>query len=252
MMKKWIFTGLAAIIFSWASPDAAKSQTATELLDKMDNIMFSPKDKQADVRMTLINKSGKEKVREAVMLQKGSDKKLFKYTAPENQAGIGTLSLPDGVMWLYLPAFGKPKKISLLAKSQAFSGSDFSYEDMATTPYAERFTPRLIETTNEAYVLELLPIGEQSNYSKIIVSIDKTNYYPVKMDYYDAMDNKIKEAVYKYQKIGKYWNAEEVVMTDLKKEHSTVIRLSNVRFDQGLTDDMFTVEYLAPEEYKEQ
>ena len=251
-MKKWLYTGLAIISLVWYSPEVSIAQDAVALLDKLDNIMFSPKDKQADVTMTLINKSGKEKVREALMLQKGTDKKLFRYTAPENQAGIGTLSLPGGEMWLYLPAFGKPKKISLLAKSQAFSGSDFSYEDMATTPYAERFTPTLIETIDAAYVLELKPIGDQSNYSKIVVHIDKAHSFPIKMEYYDMMDNKIKEAVYKYQQIGKYWNAQEVVMTDLKKDHSTKIELSNVKFDQGLPDDMFTLEYLAPEEYKDQ
>jgi outer membrane lipoprotein-sorting protein len=247
-MKKLILSFVLLLAFTTLNNTVA--QDALTLLDKMDNIMFSPKDKQADVRMTLINKSDKEKVREALMLQKGTDKKLFKYTAPENQAGIGTLSLPDGVMWLYLPAFGKPKKISLLAKSQAFSGSDFSYEDMATTPYAERFEPSLIETTKDAYVLELSPIGDQSNYSKIVVSIDKNHYFPKQMSYYDAMDNKIKEAVYTYEQIGKYWNAKKVVMNNLKKNHQTIIELSNVKFDQGLTDDMFTVEFLAPEKYE--
>ena len=247
-MKKMILSFLVLLAFMITYDTSA--QEAAKLLDNMDNIMFSPKDKQADVKMTLINRSDKEKVREALMLQKGTDKKLFKYTAPENQAGIGTLSLPDGVMWLYLPAFGKPKKISLLAKSQAFSGSDFTYEDMATTPYAERFKPTLIETSADTYVLELLPLGEQSNYSKIIVSIDKDHYYPKKMEYFDAMDNKIKEAVYTYEQIGKYWNARKVVMDNLKKDHQTIIELSNVKFDQGLTDDMFTVEYLAPEKYE--
>jgi outer membrane lipoprotein-sorting protein len=51
-----------------------------------------------------------------------------------------------------------------------------------------------------------------------------------------------KEATYTYEKIGKYWNAAEVVMKDLEKNHSTKIRLTNIKFDQGLSDDIFTVE----------
>ncbi len=249
MIKSIIKTHLILFILT-AGIVGGKAQDANDLLLKMDNIMFSPKDKTAKMKMVLTNNnSGKEKVREAEMLQKGTNKKLFRYTAPEKQAGIATLSLPDGIMWLYMPAFGKPKKISLLAKSQAFSGTDFSYEDMATTPYAERYTPALIETRNEAFVLELTPISEKSDYSKIIANIDKAYYYPLKFEYFDKKGNKFKEAVYQYQKVGKYWNASEVIMTDLRKNHSTKIQLTEVKFDTGLTDDMFTVEYMAPEKY---
>jgi hypothetical protein len=33
-------------------------------------------------------------------------------------------------------------------------------------------------------------------------------------------------------------------MTDLKKEHSTKIIMTDIKFDQGLGDDVFTVENL--------
>jgi len=205
--------------------------------------MLAPKDRQGNVEIILIdNKSGKEKARKAEMFQKGPDKRLYRYTFPESQAGIASLSLPDGIMWLYLPAFGKPKKISLLAKSQKFTGTDFSYEDMDPKPYSERYTPTLKEITDEAFILELIPISEKSKYSKLLVLIHNRNYYPILMEYYDKKDRKIKEANYIYKKTGNYWNAEEVKMTDLKKNHSTKILLHDVVFDQGLSDDLFTVE----------
>lgn len=224
-----------------------QAQDAHGLLAKLDNIMFAPKDKQGIVAIILIDKSGEEKVNEAEMFQKGRDKKLYRYTKPEKKAGIATLSLPDGVMWLYMPAFGNPKKISLLAKSQAFTGTDFSYEDMATEPYSERFYPRLVETGEDAFVMELTPRTDKSSYSKIIVTQDKTNFYPIKMEYFDKSGKKFKESTYEYERIGDYWNAKEVIMTNIKKQHSTRIRLTNVLFDQGLADDLFTVEALKPE-----
>jgi outer membrane lipoprotein-sorting protein len=242
-MKNILISLLAIFMFS-----GIQAQDAHGLLAKLDNIMFSPKDKQGKISIILVDKDGDEKVREAEMFQKGRDKKLFRYTKPEKQAGIATLSLPGGVMWLYMPAFGNPKKITLLAKSQAFTGTDFSYEDMATQPYAERFYPILAETREDAYVLELTPRSEKSNYSKVIVTMDKTNYYPIKMEYFDNRGKKFKEATYEYEKIGKYWNAKEVVMTNLKKNHSTKIRLSDIVFDQGLTDDFFTKENLKQED----
>lgn len=242
--KKYILTGLLILFIL----SGAKAQDAHDLLAKLDNIMFSPEDKQGKISIILVDKNGEEKIREAEMFQKGRHKKLFRYTKPENQAGIATLSLPDGIMWLYMPAFGNPKKITFLAKSQAFTGTDFSYEDMATEPYSERFFPRFVESTDEGYILELTPRSEKSNYSRILITQDKEHYYPIKMEYFDNGGNKFKEAVYEYEKIGKYWNAREVVMTDLKKNHITRIRLTDVIFDQGLSDDLFTVENLKPEE----
>ena len=138
----------------------------------------------------------------------------------------------------------------MLTKDQSFNNTDFSYEDMATTPYADRFTPELLESTEDTYVLSLVPKAAKSNYSKIIVRINKKNGYAETMEFYDLKGKKFKEATYRYNKIGEYWNAEEVVMKDLGKNHSTKILISDVKFDQGLSDDIFLVEKMKPAETK--
>jgi len=235
----------AIIIFSGTR--AVFSQDARAILEKVDQVIFAPKDKQGKVKIILMKKGQEEKVREAFMMQKGTDKKLYRYTYPESQAGIATLSLPDGVMWLYMPAFGKPKKISLLAKSQAFTGTDFSYEDMSVGSYAQEYKAELLETREKSYILELIPDAEKSNYSKLILEVDKANHYPIHIDYYNKKGILEKEAGYRYRKTGKYWNAEEVTMTDLKKDHATRILMTEVIFDQNLSDEEFTVEKLVPE-----
>ena len=64
------------------------------------------------------------------------------------------------------------------------------------------------------------------------------------MDYYDKGGKKIKEATYKFKKVGKYWNAEEIIMKDLKKNHTTKMIMSNVKYDQNISDDEFTIRKL--------
>jgi outer membrane lipoprotein-sorting protein len=238
--------GMLLILLLIAVVMNASSQDAKSILEKMDKVIFSPKDREGKVTIILTDKSGKEKIREASMLQKGRDKKLYRYTKPESQAGMATLSLPDNVMYLYMPAFGKPKKISILSKDQSFNNTDFSYEDMATNPYADRYTPELLESDNDEYVLSLIPKAAKSNYSKIIARINKPDGYPVFMEYYDQTGKKFKEASYKYEKIGEYWNTSEVLMKDLEKKHSTRILITDVKFDQGLPDELFLLENLKP------
>lgn len=230
------------ILFNFSSLQA---QSAEVLLQNMDLLIAAPKDKEASVLMLITDKSGKEKKREASLKQKGKFKKLYIYTKPEKQAGIATLSLPDDIIWLYMPAFGKAIRISLLSKSQAFTGTDFSQEDMSGIPYSERYNPILINANEpDFYTLELTPKSKKTKYSKIILTMDKTNYYPIKMKFFNKSNNYFKLATYTYKKKNNYWYAKEVIMTSVLKKHSTSILLTDVKFDQGLDDEIFTVENL--------
>jgi len=222
----------------------ANAQNASSILTQMDDVLFAPKDSKGKMKIVITDKNGKQKVRDAISLQKGLNKKLFRFTAPASQAGIATLSLPNDLTYLFLPAFGKERRISSSVKSQKFAGTDFSYDDMEAKLYAEKYVPKLIKTENDVYVLELSPISKKSEYSKLIAKIHKTNYYPTFIEYYDKGGKKIKEATFKFEKIGKYWNNKEIVMTDLKKNHKTKMIKTGVQFDIGLTDDDFTVRKL--------
>lgn len=221
------------------------AQNGVILLKEMDAIIGAGKDRTATIEIVTTDKSGKQKVREASMKQLGRFKKLFRYTMPEKQAGIATLTLPGDIIWMYMPAFGKPIKITLLSKSQAFTGTDFSHEDMSGTPFGERYNPQMLESEDSnTYVISLRPKTDKSKYNKIIVTLDKTNYYPLEMKYYNKNGDHFKTATYSYKKSGNYWYAEKVLMTDHKKKHSTAITLKDLKFDTGLKEDEFLVEKL--------
>jgi len=222
----------------------ANAQDANTILKKMDDVMYSPKDLSGKTKIVIIDKAGKQSIREANVMQKGNDKRIFRFTAPASQAGIAVLSLPNDIMYLYMPAFGKERRISSSVKNQNFAGTDFSYDDMESIPYSQKYTPKFIKTEGNAYVLQLTPKSNKSAYSKLILKIDKTNYYPIQVDFYDKGGNKIKVSTYKFKKIGKYWNAEEITMKNLKKKTSTKMIMTNVKYDQNISDDEFTVRKL--------
>ena len=242
-MKKTVLI-LTSLIFVLEITSFA--QSAEDILGKMDALMLAPKDKQSIFRMTLMDKNGRGMIKEAELFQKKTGERLTRYTKPENQAGISTLFLPDGTVWLYMPALGNPKKISGLANSQAFNNTDFAIEDMSSTPYLKRYSPELIQNSPANYILELTPREEETGYSKLVVTINKKFYYPEVIEYFDRTGKKSKEAVYEYEKVGSYWNARKIEMTDIKKEHSTTIESLSVQFDKGLPDSIFLVDNLRP------
>jgi outer membrane lipoprotein-sorting protein len=242
-MKSLFRTAVLAAFIGAGSIITANAQDAATILKNMDNVMYSPKDMTGKNKIILIDKNGKQEVREATIQQKGTDKRIFRFTAPASQAGISVLSLPNDIMYLYLPAFGKERRIASSAKNQNFAGTDFSYDDMESVLFSVKYTPNLSKTEANVFVLELTPKGN-SDYSKVIAHINKANFYPELMEYYDKGGNKVKEAKYTFKKIGNYWNASEIEMTDLKKNHSTKMQMSDVKYDTGLSDDDFTVRKL--------
>ncbi len=218
---------------------------AKEILAAMDKVLLAPKDKVLNLEMVMTDlKTNKKKVKKAKIYQKGADKKLFIYTYPQSDKGIATLSLPDE-LYIYLPMFKKPKKITNMAEGNSMNKSDFSLEDMPSKPYEESYLPKLLESNASAWVLELKPKEEKPSYSKLVVTVNKAHHYPEKIEYYDKKGTKVKEAVYHFKKIGSYWVSDKVTMTDLKKKHRTVITMTEIKLNQGLKDSIFTLEHLT-------
>lgn len=248
-MQKTILT--IAIVLLALCPFArtvhAEELTALQILTKSDAVVNAPADQEITLEMILIDKAGKEKTREAKMWQKGSDMRMIKFLSPADQKGIGFLDLPDDVMYLYMPAFKKVRRIASHVKNESFAGTDFTYDDMAALNYADDYTPTLLESDDaELYVLELVPKeGIDKDYSKLVMSVRKDNFYQVKIEYY-SKDGKLWKVMErkKLEKIDGHWTAREAGMHDLKKNHRTKMVIVAVKFDQGLKDDLFTQRYL--------
>jgi outer membrane lipoprotein-sorting protein len=230
-------------LFIWS---AFTADQASDILAKVDKNMMAIKDKTANVEMQMINlKNGSKKIKRAMLYQKGLDKKLFRYTYPESDKGIASLTI-SGAVYLYLPMFKKPKKVTNMAEGNTFNKSDFSLADMVTKPYSELYTPKLLKTTATAYILDLIPKDpENSPYKHLVATINKQYYYPEKFEYYDKKNVKVKEAVNKYEKVQGLWIAQTVTMTNLKKNHRTIFIMNDIKLNTGLKNDLFTVENMV-------
>lgn len=220
----------------------AQSMDAVEILKKTDSVINAAKDAHVRIKTILIDKDGNQKVRESETFEKGKSKRLIKFISPPDQKGISFLSLPGDVQYVYLPAFHKVRRIASSAKFTNFAGTDFSYDDLSTFEYSPIYTPKLIETTADAYVLELTPKpGVKKDYSKLKMWIRKDNFYPYKTESYDKKGSlwKVLERR-RIEKVNGYWVAKEVEMTDTKAKHSTKMIIEDIKLDVGLSDDLFT------------
>jgi outer membrane lipoprotein-sorting protein len=249
MVKKLSFFVLsfALIIPVYQAFCQSDSLTAAQIVDKMDQVMNAPKDQDFTVKLLLIEKNGDTKERLMNMKQKGSDKRYVKFLSPADQRGIAFLSLPDDVMYIYLPAYAKVRRIASHVKNTSFAGTDFTYEDMEAVKFSQKYDAGLLRKENDSYVLQLTPkAGIQSDYSKLVIWIRTDIFFPVKVEMYDRGGKLYKIMTRSgIENVDGYWVSKEAEMKNLKTGKSSKMIFQEIKFDSGLSDGIFTKQYLS-------
>lgn len=239
-------TALVVLLLLFTINVSFAQLTGVEILKKVDDVTYAPKDQTYKARVILIDKNGRESYREALMYQKGTNKRLVKFTEPADIRGIGFLSLPEDMNYVYLPAFKRSRRVASHIKNQNFAGTDFTYEDMEALTYSEKWNPELLRQDQSHYILKLTPKeGRKSDYSKLVMYVRTDNFYPEKIEYYDKAGNLYKILTRsRIEKVRNYWIAFETEMKDVKKDHATKLILEDVKVDTNLSNDIFTVRNL--------
>jgi outer membrane lipoprotein-sorting protein len=221
--------------------------TAAQVLDKVDEAINAPMDQSYTVHLVLTDRDGSQKTREMMMLQKGRDKRLVRFTAPADQRGIAFLSLPGDLQYLYLPAFNKVRRIATSVKNTNFAGTDFTYDDLEAAKWSDKWNAVIKSRDEGTTVLELTPKpGRTSDYSKQIVTVQSNSFYAVRVEYYDKSGTLAKVLLRgDLKQVQGYWVAMTTSMEDLKKQHKSEMLVSDLKLDSGIGEDKFTERYLG-------
>lgn len=151
----------------------------------------------------------------------------------------------DDDRWMYLPALDLVKRISSTDKRTSFVGSNFYYEDVSGRNINDD-THELTKTTNDYYVLKNTPKkSDLVEFSYFEMWIHKQSFTVVKTDYYDKENKKYRtyEAV-SVENIQGFPTVTKSKMTDLKSNGYTILEYSDVKYNTGITEDIFTERYL--------
>lgn len=207
----------------------------------------------AELTMLIRDKRGGESTRQmrfkVLEVPDDGDKSLFIFDQPRDVRGTALLThahvdAPDD-QWMYLPALKKVKRISASERSGSFMGSEFSYEDMRAGEVSE-YTYKYLrdEPCGEltCTVIEQVPVGEKSGYSRKILWQDTIEYRAWKVELYDRRDSHLKTLTFSQYKQfeSKFWRAEEQTMENHLTGATTVLRWTEFKFSNDLDDSEFT------------
>ncbi len=235
-----------------ASQVTAQQLTGREIIDKVYNRPAGD-DQTSDLTMTLINKSGDERVRKIKQFTKDFgdvEKSIMFFTAPADVKNTSFMNWTydddskSDDQWIYLPALKKIKRISSDSKSDYFMGSDFTYDDLGDRKLDDD-THKLLrgETIDgvDYYVVESIPKNEDYMYSKTITWIRKDNFIGLKKEFYDEDGELLKMLkIKKFEKISGIWIITYSEMENVQKNHRTSMKLDNIKINTGIPSSKFT------------
>ena len=209
-------------------------------------------DSTSNMIMELSNKQGDKSVRniriKTLEVIGDGDKSMSIFDKPADVKGTAFLTYshtmkPDE-QWLYLPALKRVKRINSKNKSGPFMGSEFAYEDLASQEI-DKYTYKYLrdETLNgvDCFVIERYPSYAHSGYTRQVAWVNKAEYRPEKIVFYDRKNSLLKTLTYEgYQQyLDQYWRPDVMNMINHQTEKRTALQWLNYQFKTGLDDSDF-------------
>ncbi len=259
------FILFASLLLSVTS--SAADLTAREIMQKVKD-RDTGNNSVSEMEMILIDSKGNKRIRKIrsygrdSLTNKEDSESIMFFLSPADVKGTGFLtydfddSTKDDDQWLYLPALKKVKRIASSDKSSSFMGSDFTYADMSS-PNIEDYDYKIMKESEvngvKVWQIESIPKTEdeikRTGYTKSVIFVRQDNFVVIRGVNWVKKGDRLKYMdIKKLELIDGIWVSTEVTMTTKKGKqtlHKSIIRSTNMKFNQTLEEDLFTQRRLS-------
>ncbi|RKX25049.1 MAG: outer membrane lipoprotein-sorting protein [Candidatus Zixiibacteriota bacterium] len=252
LSKPYLTLTLLALALSISA--VAQSEDAIDIMRQSHlAYYYAADDGVAEVAMTITDKRGKERVKEFVMLrldeEDGGPQKYYTYfRKPSDVSRLVFMvhKTPDGndQRWIYVPSVDLVKPISADDKNSSFVGSHFSYEDVSGRHWLEDTHTLLYDSTlndSKVWVIESIPKEKYKGFARKLSYVSQENYLPLVEQYFDKKDKLVRQ--FKAEQIEEIDGVVTMTarsMENIKKGGKTIIRFSDISYNAGLDQSVFT------------
>jgi len=246
-----------------------KILSVDEIVNKTNHVAYYQGfDGRANVKMTITDSQGRQRIRELTILRwDRPDPNQPKKEQRKDSSFCGEQKIyaffdrpadvyktvfmvwkhldKDDDRWMYLPALDLVKRISATDKRTSFVGAHFFYEDVSGRNINDD-VHELVKTTKDYYVLRNTPKDPKLvEFAYFEMWMHRNSFIVVKTDYYDNQNKKYRtyEAL-EMKRIQGYPTVTKAKMTDLRTNGNTIAEYSNIKYDIGIPESIFTERYL--------
>lgn len=250
-----IFILFSAIVLMSVQAPFASALDGDEIAAKSAQaVYYQASDGRSSVKMVITDALGRTRERDLSILRmnvpgSGEQKFFVYFNRPNDVKGTTYLVWKnpgkDDDRWLYLPALDLVRRVAASDKRSSFVGTNFAYEDISGRA-PEQDLHEVIGEDDGYYELKSTPKDPGSvEFSYYRTRIDKTNFIPERSDYYDKSGKLYKtiEAI-EVKDVQGYPTVVKMKASDLNAGSNTVSDFTDITYDVGLTDDIFTERYL--------
>lgn len=251
-----VLLGLALV-----APAARGAETARQILDRRKALEDGAQhwnDRHQRMKLTIHDKQGGERLRELELWEKkypnDTTKSLAVFHAPAEVKGTAFLAFTytgkRADQWLYLPELKRVRQITASARKEKFVGTDLTYHDLDLVQEMTRWTEddarsslRGSEAVDglDTWTIELAPEREDILYKKVVLWLGKDDLVPRKLEFYDEGDEPrrriLQSDIEMHGTIP--WAAKVKAETPAAGSYTDIV-VSDVQFNGGLSDDVFT------------
>lgn len=248
----WTLVLLLAVT---AVAGANSALTADEILDEVEGTAFVGSGR-ATIELVTINARGQERSHRLAFYRQETPhgaNQLLEYLTPADVAGTKFLTIDEEdetLMWLYLPALGRERRIAGSAAQDNFMGTDFTFEEIGSIgtfskDYAAERLPDETYEGRDVYVLQLVPTGADSKYSAVKLWVWHEHFVPLRIEFYNRQGGLEKLLLNEDLRVNEQgrWQPYLITMRNENTGSRTVIRVLETS-DEPVPDEYFTLRYL--------
>jgi outer membrane lipoprotein-sorting protein len=232
---------LVAAIAVLLAVSPAAALDGAEILRKVD-ANLQPESFESYRKLIDVEPSGARREFLLWTLKKGKDKIAALFLEPASEKGRATLRLGDN-MWLYIPAVGKPIRITSL---QSVTGSVFNNADIMRLDYSVEYDVRSIEEQGREYFLDLKAKTTAVAYDHLKMWVDRKTVLPTRIECYAATGLLIKTLYFKEPKAfddGRLRPAILETDSPLYKGYRSYMVYARIK-KRTVPDEVFTLDFL--------
>ena len=206
--------------------------------------------KTLDYRMEVVtSKPDKEKsvldLRMRMRVHDDYNQQLVEIDKPADMKGTKVLVKSPTKMYIYLPAFGKVRRIASHVTEQGFLGTALSQKDLTITRYSDKYDFTVVSDSADTVVLRLTAKTDDAPYPKIEMEVEKKRWLPIKLRYYGDEDKHLKTEERKdYKCKEKHCTPSTMVITDHTSNTTSTLSTKKFEVNPELADELFSKRYL--------
>jgi outer membrane lipoprotein-sorting protein len=248
-MMKRLTLGTASTVLALGLivPQVSAAGEVEDVLAKVDAVLTKVKDQTYQAELEVVRDGKVTKTLKFTAKLKGLFQKMIKFTAPGDVRDMAVLTTSDGLMYVYMPSYKRVRRVAAHVRNQGFMGTDVTPEEMAITTMSVGWKAKILKQDAKVWVLDLRPdTGNETAYSKLIVTVSKQHEGVEKIDSYDSAGKLIRSQIRtEWKNFGAVAIPSVMTFKDLRTGSQTVMRFLNCSVNQGIPDSAFTTRALT-------